>query len=375
MAKATDLDAWFATELAKLYATEPTNSPGILLGFPVWGEKYIERFARYCMPTLLAPANAEALRALNAKILIYTTTADFVSLWRKTWPIERAAIRLEFAYIPKELLVAPDDQNHKYLVLGSVENLLIQRAARTGMGFHMITPDTIYSDRYFERLAGLVGEQEAIAHSCLSANIDAAAGEIDGYRDGACISIPAATLGDIGWRHLHQQMTGAVLDGQSIPARSNMMIWRGKDAVHVANPHMNPTWVGPRLCRSAPVLLPTSLDAEIPGLMPGGFYLPAPDDDMVMLELSDDSKSAPVQGGIDDFVSLCWIQMNFDNRFLPVMRRRTQIPAAHHVDGMNEADIDRQHTALVDKIVADKLETMEGFMIYLSRKHRRMLRQ
>lgn len=371
------LDVWFANELAKLYAVEPTNSPGILLGFPVWGDKYIDRFARFCLPSLLAPANADALRALNAKVLIFTAKGAFLSLWRKTLPLEKAAIRLQFDWIPDALLKNEADPNHKYLLLGTVQNLLIQHAARTGMGFHMIMPDIVYSERYFEALAGLVGQHEAVAHSCLSADIDSMGVELDVFRRGDALGIPARALGDMGWRHVHQQTRGALLTGDETDAdtpHANFMVWQGRDAIHMASPHTNPAWIGPDLCRRAPVLTPVSLDAEIPGLMPSGFHLPGPDDDMVVVELSDDSKTAPKRAGIENFIHLCWLQMNFDDRFLPVARRRTLIPIEPQAGGLTEAEIETQHAALVGRLVDGKLKAMEDFMAHTSRIHRRMLR-
>lgn len=375
MATPPDLVAWFVASLADIYRVDPTNERGALMGFPVWGEKYITRFARFCLPSMLAPKNAKALRSLNAKLVIYTSPADFMSVWRKTLPLEQAGVRLVIDTIPADLLDGTDP-NHKYQLLGTVQSLLIQRAARAGMGFHMIMPDITYNDRYFEALAALAAKHEAVALGCLSADIETLGPELDAYRQGKALCVPSHALGTLGWRHVHQQTRASLLNGataESMP-RSNLMVWLGRDAVHLASPHTNPAWIGPRLCRQAPVLAPTPLDAEIPALMPDGFHMPGPDDDMVLVELSDDGKGAPAHGDLDYFVTMSWIQMNYSEAFLPVLRQRTQVRIDRREHGMDEAAIEQHHRMLVDALVAGKVASMEAYMRHVSISNRPMLR-
>ena len=372
MASPSDLDDWFVASLADLDHLRPTNESGaLLLGFPVWGETYIDRFARFCVPSMLAPQNAEALRNLNAKLVIYTSPADFVSVWRKTLPLDQAGIRLVIERIPRELLDGPDP-NHKYQLLGTVQNLLIQRAARTGMGFHMIMPDIVYNERYFAALAGLATKHEAVALGCLSSDIETLGPELDAYRQGKTLCVPSRELGTLGWKHVHQQTLASLLNDatpENMP-KANLMVWLGKNAVHIASPHTNPAWLGPRLCRQAPVLTPVTLDAEIPALMPGGFHMPGPDDDMVLVELSDGGKGVPERGDMDYFVTVSWMQMNYDSRFLPVVSQRTQVRIDPHDGGKPDADIERHHKSLIDAMVSGKLASMEAFMRHLWNRNR-----
>lgn len=375
MAAATDLDAWLANQLADLYAAPPTDTPGMLLAAAVWGEPYIDRLARYSVPTLLTPENLEALHRFNTKVLLLTTKQDYLRLWRATMPIERAGLPLQFAYVPQELLTGPDP-SHKFQALGTLQALMLQKAAREGRGLHMYMPDHVYDRRYFATLASLVEHHEAIAHGAVSVSIETAAAELEAHREGRFIAIPGRTLGDIGWRHLHPQTRAVLLNGVGTGGlpRSHAMLWQGRDALHLAGPFGNPAWIGPRLCRMAPVVAPTTLDAELPHLMPDGFYIPTPADEMVCVELSDAGKVAPKVAGPEDFTSVSWIQMNFDDAYLPVTRRRTLIPIEPREDGMNEAAIQEHHDALVDLLVRSKYAAMERFLRYLGTVNRRFRR-
>jgi hypothetical protein len=298
MALPTDLDVWLANKIADLRTTEPGNTPGILLGAAVWGQTYIDRLATLCMPSLLAPANIEALRSMNARVMLITVKSDFTPLWRAVAPLERAGVPVQFDYIPKELLTGPLT-SHKFQALGTMQNLTLQKAGWIGMGYHMLMPDHVYSERYFAALADMIANddriaQGAVAHGAISGNLLTAGAELDRYRSDGALCIPARTLGDIGFRHMHRQTQAVLQNGRAsddLP-KSNIMVWRARNALHIAGPHGNPAWISPRLCRDAPVVAPTTLDAELPNLMPEGYAIPAPDSGMVCIELSDDAKTA-----------------------------------------------------------------------------------
>lgn len=383
MASATDLDAWLASKLAELRTAIPSSQPGFVLGALVWGPKYIERLAKICLPTLMTPANAAGLRALNSRLLIYTRVEDFVPIWRAVAPLEQLGIPVQFGYIPKQLLAkAGDEKQHTYLALGTVQSLLVQQAGWSGSGFHMLMPDHCYSERFFDRVADMVENRDgvaqgAIALGAVSARIETAQAELDAHlhEDGS-MRIPARSLGDLAWRHLHQQTKAVLLDGhaaETLP-RSNVMLWRGKDALHLAGPFGNPVWMSPQLCRFAPIVAPTTLDAELPALMPGGFLLPRPEDDMVCVEFSDDLKGAPSIGGRTDFVQMNQMQMNFDEAYLPLMRTRTLIPTEACDDGLDEDTIAQHQAALLELIQEGRVAAMERFMHYMLTSNRQLRR-
>ena len=389
MASASDLDAWLTRELAKIRTTTPSSQPGFVLGVVVWGAGYIDRLARICLPTLMTPANAAGLRALNSRLLVYTRAEDFVRIWREVAPLEQLGIPVQFGYIPNELLDIPkaairagDKKQHIYAALGTAQSLMVQQAGWSGSGFHMLMPDHCYSERFFGVVADMIEKRDgvaqgAIAMGAVSASIETAGAELDACRhaDGS-LRIGARQLGDLAWRHLHQQTKAVLLDGHALDTlpRSNVMLWRGKDALHLAGPFGNPVWMSPQLCRFAPIVAPTTLDAELPALMPGGFLLPRPEDDMVCVEFSDEEKGAPSTGGRTDFVQMNQMQMNFNEAYLPLMRARTLIPTEDCFDGLDEETIDRHQAALLELIQEGRVAAMERFMHYMLTANRQLRR-
>lgn len=366
------LEAWFAAELAKTYAREPAHVGGMIMGCPVWGPKYLAIFAKFCLPSLLAPANRKALLANSALVVLFTDVDGLAPLWRAVDPLDRAGIKYQICPMPPEIL-AGEHVLHKFMVVGAVHNLLVQWAKRSGRGFHPLYPDHLYSARYFEGIA--TTRHDAIAHGAVSVDVVKALREIATYQNGPAIEIPARALGDIGFRFLHPQMQACLIKpGDALP-QCQTLIWAGKDALHFAGPIFNPVWLSPRLCREAPVLFPMTFDVEIPSLTGGAFHIPGPDEGMVLVELSGKDKAAACKvSDATEWLNLAWLQMNYQNKNLAVFRRRTGIPMQPNPAGLDVEAIDRHHTGLMDALPGAKMAAMEAYFQDADRNLRPFLR-
>lgn len=366
------IDDWFATELAKSMTLRVEDTGGLLLGIPVWGPTYISRLERFVIPSLLAPANAQALRKMKARLVLFTDPDGLVPLWRVTAPLEAAGIPAQIFPMPREIL--DGGRLHKFEVLGAVQNIHLQWARRAGEAYSMICCDHAYSERYFEVLEEKRKSHPAIAHGAVSIDLEASAAELDACRhDDGSLRVSAEKLGDIGFRCLHQQMH-ACLRLPDAPLRmSQTLIWPGRDALHFAGPIFNPVYMSPRLVRESPVLYPTTFDAELPLLMPKGFHIPGPSDGMVLVEVSDRDKGmAQKAPSLEHWVGFAWAQMNYDEAFLPIYRRRTVIPHAGDPEGLTDAEIERQHANIMTLIEGSHYGALkEGFKQQTKSRHAR----
>src|SRR5262245_35918922 len=102
------LEGWFGAEMARLYGRPPRRPDSrkpLLLGCPVWGKKYVDRFAHYCLPTLMSPRNAAALEG-RTRMLIYTDADSFSEVWAYTRGLEARGIELQM------ILISPDVMRH-----------------------------------------------------------------------------------------------------------------------------------------------------------------------------------------------------------------------------------------------------------------------
>ena len=353
--------SWFASQIGKLYETEPLAADGgALLGLPVWGERYIERLTRYCLPSLLTPANSAALRKMGASFVFFTD--DVLALWRRVAFLERAGFPVRIHKIAEEVIKAASEGEVKYLMLGAVQNICVQMAARSGRGFYMLMPDVLYAAGYFESLERLARDHEAIVQNAPALDIEAAAADIEGFRSDGALTIPALELGDLCWKHLHQAWRTVLADTEGF-RHFNIITWRARDGMHMASPFMAPVWLGPQLCREAPVVAPAPLDTEVPALAPRGWCIPGPSDGMTMIELSDSGKHPPSPASFEDFMFTWWRQMSFTDAYLAVAAERYIVPMSPVADATADSDIEKLHAGIITAMGNYKPRAMEKFLV------------
>lgn len=325
------LRQWYRHQLFEQCKLPGSREGGLLMGVPIWGAAYIKRFARYCLPSLLADGNLGALG--GCRMLLFSDRVGLSRLYElaQTLKLARVGIVPEFIEIPREVMeFMATFQQAKYLVLGTVQNLLPQIAARHGCHFHFLMCDHIYAPDYFPNLAKLGEQHHAIAQLCTSMLVtegDEADRAIHAFRRGPTLSIPAQELTRLGWKYLHPQTRGAILtDAPNKMPQMHLVAWVAKDRLHMHCPHQNPAWLSAAACQLAPMVAPISLDAELPALMPGPFYVPKPEDGLACVEVSDASKPAVEQTwNFDQFAYNLWIQSNGEDRGMEFFEAGTQI--------------------------------------------------
>lgn len=256
---------------------------GILLGCPLWGDKFIDRFLRYCLPSMMEPANRAALD--GSRILIYTDAPGIRRL-RPQAPL------LEL----REITLGED----RWATMLDVQKDILAEAAASNMGAGALQPDVVFPAGYFERLLAIGQTNEAILGLGIWANADTVLRDLDRIKENGFLRIPAVQLGEIGWQHLHPMWRRYIMNGLDIDKNmpgAHLIAWVGADTVRIHCSHVNPLWLSPRLCAEAKVT--NTLDAIIPDLLGNaGVYVAQPQDGLVPLEFADpDNKPQHVKPG------------------------------------------------------------------------------
>lgn len=353
------LGQWFDEEMFRLYRSPSLRLPGLMMGCPLWGEKYIATFERYCLASMMSEQNREALAW--SRLVLFTRREEAPALASVHWRLQRFNIDVSIIALPDELW-APDlaDENNRYWILGCVHQLIVKMAGWHGMGFHMLLPDHVLCADYFKSLRTLASRHEAIAQTSFSADLATVGKALDERRlANGLLAIEARELGQLGLTHLHPQMRPMILNGKNIETEmtetTTWLAWKGRNQVSIYSPHMNAAYLSPRLCSVAAPVLPATLDTELPHYMPEGFYVPQASDGLVFVEVSDASKrgySKPLPW--QQFASIYWNRIKFQDRYLPFCRARGEVPVADQPDGMETAEIEQRHCAIMDRLERDK---------------------
>ncbi|MGZ3317255.1 MAG: hypothetical protein ACXU95_08110, partial [Isosphaeraceae bacterium] len=297
------LQNWFWAKMGELFRT-PSDAlgpkDGVLMGLPLWGDDFIDRFCFFCVPSLRSKKNWEAL-AGRSRLVLFTDQQGFLRLFQVARALEQQGMKVDVHLIPPEIMAEVGKSAlNRYWLLGTCGNYSLQIAGRGGMGFHMLMPDHLYCDGYFENMWRLAETHDGIAQTGISADINGVLPELEQYRqaDGS-LAIPDVEVGDMGYRHLHKQTAGNFMNGKDLNTElpdSHFMMWQGKDRLHLFCPHMNAAWMSPEMCKGAPIRLYNALDTELPNFMgfpngkPANLAIPEAHDGMTFIELSDDSK-------------------------------------------------------------------------------------
>ncbi len=355
------LHGWMAAELTDLYRryVEPAPAGHLLLGGPMWGKKYIERFLAYQAKTI--EADLPALRG-RARMVLVTDVSGFDLLWQYARRMQANGVPTQILLMPDTLMAqVPKHKNGKYLLLGAVQNLLTQFAGRFGAAYHALFPDILYSEGYFRRLYGLAERHPNIVHTCVSASTSIFE-ESEKFMRGDVLPIPPVELGDMGWRHLHPQTAANLMNrGTNILGLppSHCTIWQGKDYLSYHCCHTNAVWMSAAACAKATARYFSPMDCNLPHLL-DSFYVPTLQDGMVMVEVSDETKEAiEKRVSPEHFAACCWWHTKFDDSYLPYFRAPNDIPIKPQVEYLERDDIRARHAALTESIIAFK-EIVQG---------------
>jgi hypothetical protein len=323
----------------------------LTLGGMVYGQTFLDIFERFCVASLRAPANLEALRDNSASLALYTDRESSERL--------RAILGDLLPYDLYEL--TPNPNEWLYETLAAAHALLVRRAAANDRAFHMLMPDQCYSERYFPNLFRLA-EQGDVVHNGLNVDMAGASGIamwtdiVHGLVTDECrLAIPAVALGAIAWRNLHERMSAYLMNRVQVPGPmplAHFHLWRARDRVLLFSPHNNPMYMTPETLRRYPEHPAGTLDTQAQWML-RDFVCPTLEDDMVAVGIEHGPGPAyrpPVEWST--FAANCWREIGGHFPRLQYYRKPiAEIPAAI-MEGMpTAADVLQRQ-----RVIADGLE-------------------
>lgn len=306
----TAIDEWYRDQRNAIYGRAPQSGIRLTLGMVVWGKWYVDMFERVCLPSLLAPANALALRDCGATLEVITSEADKERVSAILGEAGTAGIGGAVYTMPEAVIQA--DPRH-FLCLAAAQSLQVQRAAQHGQAFHPVMPDHCYSARYFPNLSALALKYRNIAHGGLNvagpATMEALEGHYLRYH-ALALEVSARDLATIGWNNTVMcAMNG--MTPEKMPDE-HYQVWRAHDRVMLFNPYANPAYIRPEVGRllDRQETCTGTLDTQVQPLFGTDFYMPSITDDMCFLALSD---AEPVPANnfttADTFLERMWTEI------------------------------------------------------------------
>lgn len=361
------LAKFFNDELEAQYAAPPSHgNGGLLMGCALWGETYIERFAEFCFPSIVAPRNRAALKG-RTRLVVFTPAPTVAAVCRGLAPTQEWGIETVVRRIPDAAMEV--GKSNRYWLLGTIQSLTLEMSKRAGMAYHMLMPDHVYSAAYFENLWRMAdGGAEIIVQCGISADIARCGPELQTHRlEDGTLAIPDRTLGDIGWRALHPQMQAFSMMEAKVPElmpSAFYLLWPGKDKLVIHCCHANPAYLSAKVTAKAPIPptafphMISTIDTKLPALCrPAPVHFAQIDDGMTFIEVSDAGKPAVAKFvPPDEFSAICWSKANFNDAYLSFFRQRCEVPIEPQERYLPDDRIRREPKVLHDLLVANKAQ-------------------
>lgn len=355
-------ERWYDDDMAWLYSHRVNNSQNgdkhIMLACPVYGAAFAEMFCSYCVPSLIADANARALRN-RATLVVFTDKATFRLIMSGCHALRKYGIEFIPRLVPDYVM---DEINghfmNKMWVLGMVHSIAMQMCTRWDMGFSMTVPDVVYSDGFFERLLELQYEHNVILQSSITAQLNPMFTELDRvYRksDGS-ISISACDLGMLGWKFLHPQNQQYIMNKAVFPHSipyTQFQFWQMQDHVQIYSGFSNPIWISHDQCMRVSSASLSTLDTRIPKLGIVDYYVPDLSDNMALVDVSTEEKPAVApRVTIEDWIDRAWEQLSFNPAFMSYRKRPSKVYIGDQPEYVAQSHVDKMQN-LIDTMLLE----------------------
>jgi len=297
---------------------------------PAWGEKYINVFLAYSLPSHLSAGNLGALPADATLLRIYTRGQD-IEVFRRS-PLFRQYEKehaVEFETID-DLQLVPTDP---YRTLTACQERGLKAAEKVDAAFFFLNPDAVYSDgTYAAILDHFRRGKRAVLTQGLRANLPAFADRVDALRppSGEWPGLSPRRLARLVLDTLHPLSVAHVVEGDGNKSLGSYY-WRvGNDGMVCRCFHLHPMAVRPlnKITR-----LFTTVDHEYVRMScpdPNTVHLVTDSDEIIVVELSAPNHLADwvKTANVTDEEILAWMADWTNGYHRAAMRRTLVIHAA-----------------------------------------------
>ena len=347
----TAIESWVHAEIKTAFdrAVLPDGHWRLFMGVVVWGA-YVDRFLKFCVPSLSIPS--------SAVIVVHTDAAGVDAIKRGL-----AGFNHEIHVIPQKIIdQVADNGANKYWLIGGVHNLQMQQAKYRAHSYHMLMPDHVYGIGYFDNLDRLRREgKQAIVQGGLCTSLEKAGPAL--HRPLSAKQIAALSVDC-----MHVLAQPYLLNGRDDWPPSLYLVMVGERELRIVSPHISVVYLSHDLLMRAPMRMPNTIDAQLPFLIPEDVepYMPGPEDGMAYMEISSEDKPKAFEGrsNLGEFCAKFWIMTYCHRGFERFFGLTTRLPFPEGYtppNPMSEAEMD-ERMATLRNAVSDSYQHIEPML-------------
>jgi hypothetical protein len=264
---------------------EPAHPPTrrLMISVTLWGERYVDMFTRYFVPSLLAAHNVPELSQIREVCFDLYTTAREIEAIRNA-PSIRSLGRyadIQFTLFPHEILSSAEyaqNPDFRYQIYGSFHHLSVERARALNADLICINPDSVYSDGALTTYARLVDHgYRAVLGTAMRGQAETLLPLLDKLRepDSQVLALAPRQLVEMDLQNIHHAYKGFVLTkgNRDMPRDPSVLLFPHPHGVYMRCLHIHPMIFAAELLKKDIVFDYHTVDANALGR-----FFPQPED-------------------------------------------------------------------------------------------------
>jgi hypothetical protein len=223
----TSVASEFEGTLSRAGCTDPSGLDFDIL-IPIWGERYIRRFAELGLRTLLAPGNLPEMCRHHRVKLIVLTSREGPSLCR-LWPAFAALGRIAtIEFVEIDDLIAAYGGNYSVILTRAYNRAMALSGNLLGRNFIYLVGDQVFADGSLGEIArAMVAGYDACLACTARVEADAVAPRLAALGDHEALSLPRRDLVDLLLKFPHPTLAAKMVrDGKIHLNAAHQFFWQ-----------------------------------------------------------------------------------------------------------------------------------------------------
>jgi len=196
---------------------------GLVVNVPVWGDRYVERWLRWSLPSLLAPGNLVGVAERVGVLVQVVTDVGGADRLRDEGLVRELGelVRVEFVEL--------DGLRGGILGMTQANLVSLRFASEAQLPFCFTWADMVWSDGGFGSVVErLLGCRAVLSWSCVLSESGVASG-LDASRIGSWLRVSGRQLA--GWvlEHPHATLRGSEVGADFVPSGPTNVVWVSPD--------------------------------------------------------------------------------------------------------------------------------------------------
>jgi len=239
----------------------------------VWGERYVELFLRYFLPSILSPNNVPALSRIRDIYFDLYTTPEYAEAIRSAPSFQELTrfAQVRFIMFSNRIVDGPGYRQWpliRYYIYGGFHHVSIEHARTLDADIICIAPDGVHSDGSFYNYARFVDEgYRAVMFTATRGQAEKLLPILDDLRDVAThsLTLPSRTLVELAAQHVHHDFQRFILtkENQHVPSFLSVLMFPRTDGFYVRCFHLHPIIIAAEALREDVPFYYSAVDANL----------------------------------------------------------------------------------------------------------------